>query len=204
MTDEQKHEADTLQGLLERSWSQFNERRRYELRLSFAVWTALALSIAGSAKLESLPDIPFGRFTLLGVVFFVLVLHYKWQVGIRRANHRDHLRIGEYQRQIHKLAGDFAYQDPDTIAKLEAGKTEAESRWHWSNTTQVGFTMFLGLCLAMVNWNGFAPGSASSRASPIVLARDSLALETDRVKLFLLRQDSVARVKAPASRTTPP
>jgi hypothetical protein len=145
--------SQVLFQLCQLAWNQFNERRRYEIKISLTFWTALAAATAGSLNLPSLPAIPGGRVSLILAAIFVFLLHIIWCAGIGRAQLADRKIAIFYERQLQKIIktefDDELKRLLDNLKKKMGGIT------NWTYIFQLGLTAFLCIVLVLTNWSRF-------------------------------------------------
>jgi hypothetical protein len=74
-------------------------------------------------------------------------VHYRWCMGVLRANYRDRQKAIEYQEEINAKIG-FHYS---SHLRGEFDKSPTISRWgDWNFQFQVGVTVFLASVLFLV------------------------------------------------------
>jgi hypothetical protein len=172
----EKTDAITLQyleALRLAAYNSFNDRRSYEWKLSLAIWTAIAVLIAGLVQGEKFPFID-RRFGIAATIFglFVVGMHFYFNVGIARANSIDKLRERVYSNLIMSIAGiqdkidlqsqqqknDCADRPTDhellvsLIRHIPQTPKSAQMQWkQWGHLTQLFITVGLvALALAVV------------------------------------------------------
>ena len=153
MSADQKKRFEAMLPLCERAWAQFNERRRYEFKVSLSFWTAIALAVAGSVKLENFPDIPGGIYTLFAASVFIVVCHSFWCWGIRTASKTDQEIAYFYERELQSaVTVEF---DEKLKKRIERIKNRCCVLKSWSYVFQVSITVCLLASLILVNWGRF-------------------------------------------------
>ncbi len=82
---------DATETLRQAAWQSFDRRRAFEWKLSFGLWTPLALSIAGLAAGEVTlgEDAAPERWFVSVIAFAVFVLHGWWSVYLAHVNAAD-------------------------------------------------------------------------------------------------------------------
>ncbi|MCX6132613.1 MAG: hypothetical protein NTU47_02270 [Ignavibacteriales bacterium] len=195
MDDNEKRHFDAVNALQERAWDQFNERRRYEIQVSMAFWTAIILAIAGSLTLVSFPDIPLGRISLAAIGVMIFSLHYYWCAGIMQSNRKDRLRAIEYQECLHQMLP-FSYS-PELKKDLEKSKDQGADLSNWSFIFQVGLTLVLVITLVVVNWNRFGVAALAERTEQkrIAVERSVLEKQVMESQIELNRSTSETQLK---------
>jgi len=190
MTDDQKRLFDSIFELYRTAWSQFNERRSYEFKISLSFWAALTAAIAGSLRLENLPG---SRFTLILLSIFSFVLHWIWCRGIGEAQRAERKIAFFYERKLQALAG--AEFDEDLRRLLDSLKETMGLLKNWTYRFQLGVTAFLGFALVIANWSRFGALSPFEIRALISLAAAGIAVLL--ISLFVLGRGAKGNPASP-------
>lgn len=148
-----KRDFDAMFELYKLTWSQFNERRSYEVKITLTFWTALAACIAGSLQLSSVPEIPGGKWILLVLAFGAVWLHKIWCKGIGRAQRAERLIAFFWEKEIQKLLK--RPFDQTTQIFLDSLKPSMGLLRNWTYKLQLSVTAFLAVTLVLTNWSRF-------------------------------------------------
>ena len=103
MTD--KERFDSISILYIQAWDNFNERRRYEIKISYSVYTVYALAIAGlfmTVKEKYLNDTFIWGTGIVGGV--LILIHLMWLISITRANYIDRKIAIHYEEFLQTIA----------------------------------------------------------------------------------------------------
>jgi hypothetical protein len=194
---------EALGALCERMWTQFNERRKYEVQITLAFWTALVLATAGLMNLEWLR----ARWEVLPIVAAIAIgavtLHFHWCRGVWASNRRDRAQALEYQREIERTCA-FALSSAATDGRAPP----QHHRDDWNFRFQFSVTGFLAASLIATGW---LVAAAPGRPDPALrwnYIQDSLVAERTALEVAQLRantrrqqlQDSIAAAQVPPSR----
>jgi hypothetical protein len=149
VTEENKARIDTIRSLYERSWEQFNKRRDNEFKITIALWTAMAVGVAGVARLEKIA-MPAGRWAPVLLAFFAFILHFIWCRGIGKAQWAERTAALHYSSLLQKMArasfdDKFAYDLKRMRQRNWVGR-------NWTYVFQLGVTFLLGVALVLVSW----------------------------------------------------
>jgi hypothetical protein len=149
-----KRYFDTVESLRQAAWQSFNQRRAFEWKLSFGLWTALSAIIAGlaigQATLKSTPE----RWVLSAISVVVVVLHGLWSFFLNKVNRADLDKSYVYEREEmlalglaeHTKAGDDIQK---TIVSMTGRGWLGK---HWGHFTQVAVTIILAVGITVVAW----------------------------------------------------
>lgn len=142
MDEDEKRRFDAIAALWEGCWKRKRERRSYELKFSLALWTALALAIAGltTRDLSSLGwALPLG----VGVLGALMALaHYSYLAGIGRRHNEDTSLALHYENILHELAS----ATPQAKYRSSIGRGISHDYvvfGNWSRRVQVVVTIIL-------------------------------------------------------------
>ena len=146
MSSENEKRAGIWVRLLEVAWTNFDRRRSYEWKMSFAIWTAIAAFIALYLKGEFPKSIPSvaGDALILAACFIILV-QVIFLVFIRFANGVDQKKAVFYEDLLNE-----ATEACDSGFK--GTKVESARKWiswthgFWSIPCEVLITVILLLC----------------------------------------------------------
>lgn len=95
---------DALKEFWKDSITRFDQRRVYEWRMCFAIWTAFAAFAVG--VLSGKPKVDWwisGGVAAIGFCFCLLHLYFLWH--LHRRNNNDRLRAYEYAKEMRRIAG---------------------------------------------------------------------------------------------------
>ena len=144
MCPDQKNRFDALAVLWERAWKSIDERRGYEWKFAFGVWTALGLVIIGLLR----QDIQSTDCTALLLSFAyhalpaVILIHLFWLCSLLRIN-RINIKIADhYQDKMLQMV------DRDFIEELK----RITEHWPdcWSIVCQIAITILLSVTVLVV------------------------------------------------------
>ena len=99
----EKDKAGILLGKCELAWSQFNQRRGYEWKLSFGIWTAIALFIATLLRNDTLAFGCPAKVLLTILAILILAIHGIFLLGIKLGNDVDRRIAYFYEQHIHSM-----------------------------------------------------------------------------------------------------
>lgn len=151
MNTDEKARFDAIALLYQRAWEQFNDRRRYEFKVTLTYWTALALAVAGSIKIKSFPSIPGRQWALICYAVLAIGLHLFWVYGIWRAQGTNQQIALFYQTPLLKLA-DVEFDEK--MKEWIRGRTRQMGKLsHPCAIFQIGVTVLLTITLLLINWN---------------------------------------------------
>ena len=143
-----KERFDSLHALWKGAWENFHERRRYEWKFSFGIWTALVL-IAGQIALVEIKNqpTPLSRalLILLSVIILVgiLLTHVWWLVAVRQAHKTDRNIADCYENEMLKITnGELLEKLADVVKKDKVG-------W-WGTVVPIIITVLLTLLVVVV------------------------------------------------------
>ena len=152
MKEEAKMEYDAVVVLWTRSWQNISERRTYEWRVAFSLWTALA-AVISIILTKRVPDTALTLFPgFLSVALFVAaitVVHAWWLHGAGKARDFDRRMAFHYEDKLRQLSNsDF----PDDLKIQLLGRRRAQrGLWgDWSQLPQITVTLLFGLAACMV------------------------------------------------------
>jgi len=104
MTQEEERRFRALETLRKAAWESFNERRKYEFKVTFSMWTALA-ALIGLLMTRDMkgPAVAYAAGTT-AVSVGAAALHAWWIGGISRANRLDkHIAFTEYRDRMNMM-----------------------------------------------------------------------------------------------------
>jgi len=137
------------------AYQSFNDRRSYEWKLSLAIWTALAVLVAGLVQpLQTGEVFPLhGRRYEIGAAVFgalVMLLHVYFNNCLARANTIDRKKVLNYTNHIEsalKLANtDLTKEIARRIDKLPKYPRHGwMQRWNWGHLVQIAMTALLAI-----------------------------------------------------------
>ncbi|SRR6266404_451807 len=133
------------------AYNSFNDRRSYEWKLSLAIWTAIAVLVAGLVQPGQVA-FPFHGIrygvgaTIVGMA--IVALHVYFSNCLARANTIDRKKVLNYANQIESALQlpdtDLANEIKNLIVKLPK---PFESRWmlwwQWGHISQITMTILL-------------------------------------------------------------
>jgi len=148
------------------AYQSFNDRRGYEWKLSLAIWTPLAVLVAGLVQ----PGKEGNVFPIHGQWYGVLAcmagiaivgLHIYFNNGVAKANNIDRTKVRMYEDQIHSSLTfnktDKYREEKDTLArqiKMRSKPPDSPSWqwWQWGHRAQVGITLLLTIAVVAIFW----------------------------------------------------
>jgi hypothetical protein len=146
--EDRKDRFDALNVLRSAAWSNFDARRGYEWKFSFALWTALALLCGALITLDASesPWLKGNWPALLGTIWIaitVVVVHAGWSVGCKLRNDRDRRLSYLYEEEMCPLAG-VTYADviavfhPKSTARDATPPPDGFLAWLWARAKALG------------------------------------------------------------------
>jgi hypothetical protein len=149
-----KDKADALIALGNAHWRDFDTRRSYEWRTSFALWTALralaALMAKGDAVIIPAVAVCIGLIVL--AVFLVYWLF--WMTGMWRRNEDDLFYAYESWNAARVLLGLTVYRNPErkqSSDKKRLARFLKDSRTVWKNWSR-GSQLLVTLMFSCAAW----------------------------------------------------
>ena len=152
MKDEDRRRFESLETLRQAAYCSFNDRRVYEWKLNLAIWTTLAVLLAGLVQ----PSKEGATFPLRGTVAwvsvailgtFVVILHAYWSEGAARANAIDKGVALHNARAMQQMLA-LPYEG-DLKEMIEAHPKRVG--WlQWSHLAQIAITALLVLATIVV------------------------------------------------------
>ena len=148
------------------AYQSFNDRRGYEWKLSFGIWTALAVLIVGLVQ----PSQPAAVFPFHGqwygpgatlVGLGVVLLHIYFNNALAQANAIDRAKQRMYEDQIRSL---LTFTETETylreqayleslLRKKQAPPKSQFMQWtYWGHRAQVGVTVLLAAVAVCLVW----------------------------------------------------
>lgn len=155
-----------LEALRLAAYNSFNDRRSYEWKLSLAIWTALAVLVAGLVHPIRTDEVfPFhGKrygFLAAGIGFLVIALHTYFNNGMARANAIDRTKQRIYEDQIRASISFIKtekYADEKAILKKQVEMRPKSPelpymQWRqWGHLAQIGVTFLLTITAVIIVW----------------------------------------------------
>ena len=185
MEEEARKRFESILGLFQQAWHQFNERRSYEHKIILAIWIALVGGIASSFSLTSLASVPYGRPAIVIAAILLVVLQIMWLKGIRDTNHADQQIAFFYEKHLQGIA-DVKF-DNELQKYLERFKKRRGLHRHWAHQFKIGMTILLSILLVIAYWSKFdAPHPEkleSQKIRRLELEVQKLQLELDQLRI---------------------
>lgn len=192
MTEEERRRFESLFQLYESAWGQFNERRRFEFKVTLTFWTALAAGIAGSMTLAVFPSMPGGKLLLCLVALAGVGLHALWCHGIGNAQRADRFVALSYEPELQKLVqGEFSASLKNELEQLQRAMGRLRN---WTYVFQLGVTLLLAVTLVGTNWSKF------DESGPTVRQLERRKLELDIQELQQRLEQARGDAAPPARR----
>lgn len=147
ITDE-KQRFDSISIMYKQAWGNFNERRKYESKINFGIYTVYALTIAGIlTQLKSnfiTIDFVYGVSALSLILF---IIHWMFIVGVYRANCKDRMCALYFEKIMQNLTqSDYSVDLLKILAKTQLRGTELpKARKNWNVQVQVLITFVLSV-----------------------------------------------------------
>lgn len=144
------------------AYDSFNDRRSYEWKLSLAIWTALAVLVAGLVQPLVFP-LQGHRYGIVASIvgFLIVLLHIFFNNGMARANAIDKIKGRIYENQIESA---LKLEDTETYL-TEKGELERVKQlrpsapkyrwtqwWQWGHLAQIGITALLAATAVAILW----------------------------------------------------
>jgi len=151
-----KEKFDSISVLYKQSWDNYNERRKYESKFSFGIYTVYAFSIAGiltQLKKETINcNFIWGVIILGGILFLI---HLLWLTGANKANFVDR-KIAIHFEQIMQKLSNSEFTDEfrnQFLLKTVLSKNKIPSilkNWSFLSQILISFCLYFALILAAV------------------------------------------------------
>ena len=146
MDEKEKRRFDAVMQLHNSSWKRVTERRHYEWRIAFTLWTAFAAFIA--IVVTRALQIPTGHL-FWGVIALGLVLciiHGFWLKGLGKAIDTDREMAVHYVKILRNLSN--SNFDKEFEDRLNKQKIQRGLFGDWSRRCQLAVTVVL--CVALI------------------------------------------------------
>lgn len=148
MDEDTKRRFDAIVELWKQPWQRISERRSYEWRVAFTLWTALAafIGLVVTGRLSAPRQALVWAIKIIGLI--VCVLHAWYLCGLGKAHDTDrHIAI-HYERILQVLAN--AGFEKDLAEKLEGiRKKQGTLFGDWSRRIQIAVTILI-YCAAIL------------------------------------------------------
>lgn len=156
MTEEERRRFESLETLRAAAYTSFNDRRGHEWKLSFGIWSALAIFLAALVQpLKTGEVFPLKgpcvwiAFALAGLL--VAVLHAVWSQWASRANYIDSkIQFHFRDEMINKSLG---LPMSSELTKFIEDHLKREPTYGWtqrSHLVQVGITFLLAAGVVLI------------------------------------------------------
>lgn len=152
MTEEERRKFESAETLRQAAYCSFNDRRVYEWKLNLAIWTFLAVLLAGlvqpSKDGELFPLKGTGAWLSAAILGgLVILVHAYWSDGAARANAIDKAIARHYARIMHEVvAPPFDQELTDRIAALPK-----QVGWRqWTHLAQIAITTILVVAAVVI------------------------------------------------------
>ena len=163
--------VETLVSLSNACWTEYNERRTYEWKVSFGLWTALGI-ISGFALKEDIA-IPIDSCLLTFLLLSILCVYFLFHWGLHKSNMHDQYKRHIYNAFIHQEIGikkgeldkDFIIENfksiginteiPEKIIDENKNVFKVESKknnWWLLRTWSHGSQIFITALLLFIMW----------------------------------------------------
>ena len=150
-----KDRTELLLKLADASWRDFDQRRSYEWKSNFALWTGLGI-LSGYLLSRTEP------LSCLLAVFITVILSligaiygYLWTPHLRRRNREDQVAAHFYWGLLDQAMG---INSPN-VRKQFAAESPVESHWkNWSHGSQIAFTFLFLIAAILAAWVGGRKG----------------------------------------------
>ena len=145
MDENTKRCCDTIYQLCKDSWERVSERRHYEWRAAFTLWTAFGAFIAIALTHTEIFTRSNLLATLVGVIIvggILCVLHWRWLKGLGEATALDREIAIHYEKILRDLSDS---KFPKNLQdKIDKQKKKLETFWgDWSRSKQLLVTVAL-------------------------------------------------------------
>ncbi len=147
-----------MEALRVAAYKSFDDRRSYEWKLSLAIWTPLAVLVAGLVQPGHDGIFPFHgtRYGIAatGVGVVIVLLHIFFNNGMARANAIDKDVSVFYAKKMRTVIGlRFDSKLDQQLDALPARPKHPQMQWlQWGHLTQIGFTFLLTLLAVVIVW----------------------------------------------------
>ena len=147
-----------MEALRVAAYQSFNDRRSYEWKLSLAIWTPIAVLVAGLVQPGHEGTFPFKGikygFAATGVGLAIVLLHIYFNNGMARANAIDKDVSLFYAKRMRTVIGlHFDSKLDQKIDALPGRPKHPLTQWtQWGHLTQIGITLLLTLLAVVIVW----------------------------------------------------
>ena len=154
---------ESLEALREAAYQSFSDRRSYEWKFSLALWTAIAVMIAGLVQPTDAGEVfPFhGFYYRVGAIVsgvLVLILHIVFNNYLARANAIDRKKVIYYSRHIESALP--LMTETDLAKEIERRISELPKLpeamwlqwWQWGHIVQILLTAVLIFIAELLFW----------------------------------------------------
>ncbi len=178
MTDEEKNIFDSHLSLFNRSWEQFNERRRHELKVNIAIWVCLAAGIGIVLRLDNIQlNSSFEWIVMIGGLF-LLVFHLDFLSGLHKANRADQLIAYHHEEILFGISHKpFTQELTEKLKKLRGKEGIFKN---WGHRFEILITFLLYIFLFLVVWDQV---NSPTKKNKTDLEIQKLELEIKQLKL---------------------
>jgi hypothetical protein len=157
MTAEDKNRFDSISVMYKQAWNNFNERRKYESKISFGVYTVYAFTIAG-IFIQMEKDTIKGDIFLPGIIvigLLVLILHGLYLKGASKANFIDRKIAVHFEKHMQKLTATEFDNDFKTNFISKTNLSESKIPFFlctWDPRVSLLISFILYLSLILTTW----------------------------------------------------
>lgn len=129
---EVKDKIEMLFKLAEQKWNEYNERRSYEWKINFSLWSGIGIITAFCIN-----EINFSKdyiWLLIGVYVIVFIVYVIFRKGLSNSCANDQIERFKYINKIHEL--------------LDINESRKPHQWkflglNWSHFTQIFITLIV-------------------------------------------------------------
>lgn len=144
MDENTKRHFDAVAELWKRCWQNIVERRGYEWRVAFTLWTAFAALIALILKRQLPPrgyPVCPGVIIIAGIGLLLCIIHGVWLAALGKRTVIDREMAIHYEEILRRLS-DSAF--PAALeARIEKMRQKQKTSFDWSRQAQLAVTLVL-------------------------------------------------------------
>ena len=148
MNEDEKRLFDALESQRKAHYESFDQRRSYEWKLSFGLWTAMAAFIAALVTKPVEPGRPLPvsgcrADWMTGIVAVSIVaVHAMFLIGMRRSNNADRRMSWHFERHMREELLKLPF-DEALRRELELLRERMARVTNWSDASQLLITLLL-------------------------------------------------------------
>ena len=148
MDENTKRRFDGIVELYTRCWQNLYERRTYEWRVAFTLWTAFAvfLAVVLTKSLSAPKEIVFWVSFVMGLI--LCCIHGVWLHGLGKRNTLDREMAIHYEKLLRGLSNSNFSRELKT--RLDEIRKKLDSPLDWSRGSQLAVTVVLYVAVLLM------------------------------------------------------